>query len=282
MPPKNSSNREEYLKKKRARKRMHFFLGIFVFIFIISILSFISYRPALRISKVELSGGVLVSQTDVESNVLKFLDGSYFWLFPKNNSIIYPKTKLEKYLTTSFPRIETINIDLQNFHTLKIIITEHKQDALWCDTLPSQSAFDTGSPEHCYFMNSNGLIFSTAPNFSGDAYFKYYGLLSTDEPIGKFYIASSTEFSDITDFISTIRKFSLRPQYLLASGDDQYTLFLSGNGKIYFDTKTPLSTVAQNLSALLRTTAFASTSSQNLPIEYIDLRFGNKLFYKLK
>ncbi len=284
MLSKPSTHREEYLKQKRAKKRQGYFIGVIAFVCTITLLSFISHRPQIRISGIEISGGVLVSQTDVEPVALDFLQGSYLWLFPKNNAFLYEKSKLEKLLTEKFPRIETINIGLKNFHTLLITITEHKPDAIWCDTLlqSTTTTFEALEPEHCYFMNANGLIFSEAPHFSGDAYFKYYGLVSTSTPIGQAYIASSTEFSNIVDFISSVRKLSVHPQYLVAEDNNEFILFLSGGSKIYFDTKTPFSLVAQNLSALLRTPPFATSTVGNLPVEYIDMRYGNKLFYKLK
>jgi hypothetical protein len=276
------SHREEYLKQKRKQRRIKYLIASGIFFVLFGLVSFASYRPQVRISHIELSGGVLVEQKDVESATMDFLQGSYFWFFPKNSAFLYQKSKLEKNLREKFPRIENIAMSLKDFHTLAITIKEHKQNALWCDTVPSSSTFDTNTNEHCYFMNVSGLIFSPAPNFSGDAYFKYYGLISQETPIGRQYIASSTEFANISDFILDIRKLSIRPQYLVAEDNSEFTLFLSGGSKIYFDTKIPLTRVAQNLSALLRNSAFATSTDGNLPVDYIDLRYGNKLFYKLK
>lgn len=128
-------------------------------------------------------------------------------------------------------------------------------------------------------------MFAKAPIFSGDAYFKYYGLVaSTTEssPIGQEFMASTTEFADISNFVFKAKELKIKPLYIEAKDNgESFLLFVAGGGEIYFDTKEPLSVVGQNLEALLRTPVFAS-STWNLPIEYIDLRYGNKLFYKLK
>jgi len=95
-------------------------------------------------------------------------------------------------------------------------------------------------------------------------------------------MASSTQFIDLTQFVERIKNLSLRPQYLLAQGNGEFSLAIAGGGQIYFNTEQPLSTVADNLETLLRTPALATSTKNNLPVQYIDLRFGNKLFFKLK
>jgi hypothetical protein len=281
-----SLQREEYIKKKRKKKLIKISLFFLVLIILFSLTVYISHLHQIRISKVELSGGILVTQSDVEKETLSFMYGSYYWMFPKNNSFIYPHNDLEKYLKEKFKRIDTINIRLKNLQTISVEITERKPQAMWCDGLPSgemSTSTQASLPEHCYFMDDNSTIFVEAPYFSGDAYFKYYGLVSTSSPvIGAEYIASSTEFRDLSEFVSNIKQMSADPIYLLAKDNGEFTLVLSSGAKIYFDTKEPLSKTSANLGALLHSGTFSTTSDPTLSVDYIDLRFGNKLFYKLK
>ena len=279
-----STQHREYLRKRRNKKILKYVLIILILFFVVGFLSYISHRSQIRISKVEFSGQVLVNQSDVKEKTFDFLNGSYLWLFPKNNVFLYPNKDLKKYLTNQFKRIETINIHLKDFRTLSIEITERKLFALWCDNATRQSQTsiveDGSITEQCYFMDNTGTIFAEAPNFSGDAYFKYYGLVSSDNPIGKEYLASSTEFTDIAKFVDTVRDLSLKPLYIIGKDNGQFVITLFSLGEIYFDTKEPMSKVGENLKALMRTPAFANLN--NISIDYIDLRFGNKLYYKLK
>ena len=280
----SSLQHQEYLKKKRNKKLLRYGIILFICIFFVGSLSYIAHRPGIRISKVELSGGTLVTEVDVQHSVLNILEGSYFWLFPKNNAFLYPRNDLIKNLKNEFKRIDTVNVHLKNFHTLAIDITERKPEALWCDDVSSsQTGMEDGSlVEHCYFMDINSSIFAEAPKFSGDAYFKYYGLISGDNPIGNYYISSTTLFGEIISFVETTRRLGVKPLYIVAKDDGDFSLVLHGGGQIYFDTKETLSKVGSNLEALLRTPALKVSSGQDLPVQYIDLRFGNKLFYKLK
>ena len=277
------SHREEYLKKKRKAALIKYGLILLLCVTVFIGLVLISRIPKFRISTINLSGEILVSKDDVSNATKNFLSGNYIWLFPKNNFLLYPHNELEQMLKEKFQRINTISINIKNFQNLEIKITERNLNALWCDGVPSGGEFgDAPAPEKCYFMDKNGLIFSEAPDFSGDAYFKYYGEVSaTNTPIGTKYIASADLFKDISNFITRVQDISLHPIYLINTEAGQFTLGLLGGGKIYIDTKDSLSKTADNLQALLGTIS-ATTTFSALNFDYIDLRFGNKLFYKLK
>ncbi len=280
----NTLHREEYLKKKRKRRIIRYSIATALVFMIVGLSSYISRRPNFRIGEIVLSGGVLVTKTDVTLEALTLMDGFYFWLFPKNNVLWYPHDRLEEHLKNKFKRIDAIDIRLKDFRTLVVTITERKPVATWCDNPPVRGLImeDGSSMEQCYFLDQNSTIFASAPYFSGDAYFKYYGLITDDNPIGLQYLSSSTLFSGISDFVEKTKKLSIRPLYIIAKGDGEFSLIVSGGGEIYFDTKEPLPKVFSNLESLLHTPELSIGASRNLPVEYIDLRYGNKLFYKLK
>ncbi len=267
---------EEFQRKKRNQRIIKIVAAVLLVLAVIALLAFISHRAKIRITKVELNGGVLVSKEDVEREVYSYLNGSYFFLFPKNNAFLYPKDKLQDDLALAFRRIDSINLHLSNFNDLVVNINERKPYAIWCKDRDAED-------KDCYFMDQNATIFAPAPYFSGDAYFKYYGLLSSSTPIGSQYIASTTVFEKVKSFIDATKQMSLKPVYLVANSQDDFYLVLAGEGKIYFNDKGSIDDTTKNLEALLRTKDLStSTTAGILPIDYIDLRFGNKLFYKLK
>lgn len=274
----NLPRHEEYLRKKRKRRFIIAGAISFSFFLVVGLLSYISHRKEFRINRVILFGGILVKEEDVEAKALSFMNGSYFWLFPKNNAFVYPKDDLENYLKENFKRIDTIDIQRKGFEKLSIIITERKHFAIWCKELPKANPED----EECYFMDKNSTVFAPAPNFSGDAYFKYYGLITNNNPLGLEYISSSTKFLEISDFVVFVKSLSIRPLYIVSKADGDFAMKLPGGAEIFFDLKEPLSKTSENLSLLFNTAELKNLNRSNLPLEYIDLRFGNKLYYKLK
>lgn len=296
----------EYKKQKRTRRlrRIGFFLV--AVIVLLGLLSYVSFRRQFRIQAVILSGGVLVTQPDVEEETLKFISGSYFWIFPRDNFLIYPRHALSKYLAEKFKRIDTISISLKDARTLAVVISERKPTSLWCGDGVRAEIFDghtsesdanhqatsteekttNKETEKCYFLDDLGTVFAEAPEFSGDAYFRYYGPISTSSgqryPIGESFPVSNTGFSDLARFVSRLFAMSLEPQYLSVKDGGQFEAVLSGGAKIYFDNKNSVDQQADNLSVILRSDTFSATSSIGKIVDYIDLRFGNKLYYKLK
>lgn len=280
-------HREENLKKRRRQRRIKYGIFFLIFIGIIGLLSYLSHLPKVRINQVELRGGLLVTQKEIEEESMRFMQGSYFWAFPKNNSFIYPQNSLKKDLADKFKRIETIEVSLEGLNKIVVDITERKPVAIWCrenrgGVSTSTEVAQTKDKEQCYFIDSLSTIFAEAPNFSGDAYFKYYGLVETESPIGEKFIASSTEFTEINTFIELVKKLSIRPSYLLGKGQDEYSLVLFGGGEIFFDVKKSLDLAYNNLETLLKSPELSTGNTGILPVEYIDLRYGNKLFYKLR
>lgn len=282
----NLPQREEVLRRRRKAKRIKYAIIFGVCVFILGIISYLSHLPRVRINEVALTGGILVTEKEVKEESLEFMNGKYFFLFPKNNSFLYQKSGLEEHLKDKFKRVDTITVDLDGLNKLVINITERKPIAIWCreNSMPVGTSTEivAGFPkENCYFMDSLSTIFAEAPNFSGDAYFKYYGLVEDPSPIGKKYIASSTEFVAINSFIQSIKELKIKPVYLQAKEEGEFSLFLQGGGQIFFDVRKSLDLSYQNLQTLLKSPELVIKQGY-LPVEYVDLRYGNKLFYKLK
>ncbi|MES3004880.1 MAG: hypothetical protein V4690_02060 [Patescibacteria group bacterium] len=269
MLSKNLPHREEYVRKKRKQRIITYSLFSAFFLLVVGVASYISHRPELRVTSVVLNGEVLVSESEVVAVTKDYVSGSYFFLFPKNNTFWYPQKKLTNLLKDTFKRIDTIDVELDGPNTIVIDITERKPVAIW----------DNGT-EGTYFMDMNGTIFSSAPTFSGNAYLKYYGLVEGD-PIGQQYIAPE-DFHKITEFIESVKTNSVYPVHFIAKTKDSFSLVLSGGTEVYFDNKVSLDVLAENFKALLKTPELAVQKDGSILAEYIDLRFGNKLFYKLR
>lgn len=303
-------SREEYLKKKRKKITTKYSLLFLTLLVLTGFLSYGAHRKEVRISEVVLTGGILVTEKDISEESLNLISGSFFWLFPRNNSFLYSKKYLEENLMSKFRRIETINISLEGLNKMVVDITERKPIAVWCDKLPGSKKVKIGSGvagvtlatttiqsenepiqeeltskdsnPKCYFIDLHSTIFAEAPDFSGDAYFKYYGLVESANPIGQKFIASSTQFTKINNFIDSVKKLKLKPLYLRVKGEDEFALVIHGGGEIFFDSKKSLSLAFDNLETLLSSSELSFGIRESPSIDYIDLRYGNKLFYKLR
>ncbi len=200
------------------------------------------------------------------------------------NALLYPKSELVSMLQKEYPRIKSIDVGIADYHTLAITLSERQPSALWCDSAPTiiASSTDPGTAPHCYFLDDTGFVYSESPDFSGDAYFKYYGLVPFDSAIGSSYLSSPSTFVELSKFVSAVKALKITPLYIVATSQDDFTMYIYGGGKIIFDDKTPLSDTTHNLQLLLQSAKLIPQQNGELLVDYIDLRFGNKLYYKVK
>lgn len=252
---------------------MLFKVGAFVALIVALVggVVWLSRIQALAINTVQVSGNVGIESSDIQSIANAHLAGTYAAVFPKSNKLLYPKKAIEQDIRTHFPSISTLTIDTEK-NSLDVSISERKPAYVWCKGSPTKSETD------CYFMDDKGYIFSEAPNFSGDAYFAFYGLISDDNPIGKTFLGPD-QFTALEQFRASLKQENIIITSYLAKAEDVSEVYLSTGGKIIFKASQNPETLAASLILLKKNTdLFKSENAKSL--EYIDLRFGNKVFYK--
>ena len=267
--------RSERLARRR-RKQLIFRLGIFVVVVAILFGTSIWFlhRPSLQINEILIHGNNVVSDSDLIKITEEVLQGKYAFLLPRTNTFIYPEEELEDSILTSFKQIESVDLVRTNFRTLALEIEEQRPFALWClDGV--ESILD-----NCYFINKEGLIFSRAPNFTGNVFFRFYGDLENVDPIGEYYLKKNNGFSRMSVLIDSIKDLNVVPVELHPLDEPDLELYMEDGSKILFTHEQSLSEVKDNLRVVLESETFKGEEIED--IEYIDLRFGNKVYFKLK
>ncbi|MFZ2072683.1 MAG: FtsQ-type POTRA domain-containing protein [Minisyncoccia bacterium] len=282
-----SSKRLEELKKKKRkilRNKILFFVFIFLVFFIG--LAFLSRWQNLNINTVVVSGNKVIDTKSIEEIANQNIKGHYLWLFPKSNFIIYPQHKIEKELKNKFKRIKSLSVNEKNIKTLEISVSEYEGKYLWCGyTIPE---LNNNSSQKCYFSDSDGYIFDEAPYFSGNVYFKFYGKTSsnTEDPSGYYFMTDN--FKKIISFKETLEKMNLKLSAFFEEDNGDMNIYLysdstnlSSGPKIIFRKDADFEKIAENLQAALTTEPLLSDfKNKYSSLLYIDLRFGNKVYYK--
>lgn len=285
----NSPKLLELKKKKRKiliRKIILVLLGVLI---ILIGLSFLSKIKKLNISEVEISGNKVIDTEAIKEAVDRELYSKYLWLFPKTNLFLYPKTKIKNKLAEQFKRLKDINISIENRKTLTIKVTERIPEYTWCGTTPPLDNLNN-LRESCYFLDKEGFIFDEAPYFSGEVYFKFYGRVDLDadgNPAG-IYLAKGY-FSKIISFKDLLKEMDLSPAVIYIQDGEDIKVFLSKTKaslmgpELLFKKDADFARVAENLKAAISTEPLKSKlKNEYYNLEYIDLRFGNKVYYKFK
>ncbi len=123
-------------------------------------------------------------------------------------------------------------------------------------------------------------MFDKAPYFSGDVYFRFYGLLQDNT-------LSIQDFNQNQILIDKIKELNLNPVSLFYKDNAETEIYLSSDKhitqapKIIFNSNEDKNLIFENLDVGVSSEPLKSDLKNNYTnLLYIDLRFNNKVFYK--
>lgn len=281
----NSPRLLELRRKKHKSTRRKVVVILVIFFVVILGLSFASRINKININQINISGNKVVETKEIEDIIKNKISDHYLWLFPKTNFLIYPKRGILNELNNKLKRLKDISISINNFRILEISVSEYEGKYLWCGiSLPDLT---NSANQKCYFLDDNGYIFDEAPYFSGEVYFKFYGNggLSNEIPIGTYFLKD--KFVKIIEFKDAIQKLNLNSTAFWLDNDSEADFSISGEPmtgpRIIFKLDEDFGKLAENLQAAVSTEPLRTELKTKLSsLLYLDLRFGNKVYYKFK
>jgi len=283
----NSPRLSELKRKKRKIFIRKILIFVFGFLIIIVALSYVSRIKRLNISEVDITGNNIIDTHLLKTTVEKEIFGDYLWIFPKTNILFYPKNRIKNELSNQFKRLKDITLNIKDRQILEISVTERSGKYIWCgETVNLESKPQI---EKCYFLDDEGYIFDEAPYFSGEVYFKFYGYVDLTDglPTGSYFFKEN--FKNVILFKQMLEGTDVKPVafYMQKNGDIKMLLSkenkLPANPEIRFKTNADLEKVVENLKVALDTEPLKSEfKTKYSSLLYIDLRFGNKVYYKFK
>ncbi len=273
----NTPRVAEMKRKRHEALRNKIILSSVVFVLFFIGFGFLANWQKINIEQITVSGNKIIDSDVIITEVQAQISGKYLFVFPKSNFALYPKGKIKKDLSVKFPRLDDISLNVQNFKELQIEVSEREGKYTWCgDALPTIGT----RPEDtkCHFMDSAGVVFDEAPYFSGDVYFRFYGKYN-----------DTLYFNKLINLKENIERMGLRPSSLVAKADNDMEMYLSSGKlppdapKIVFKSDSDFDKLAENLQAAISTEPLLSQlKNEYAALEYIDLRFGNKVYYRFK
>lgn len=278
--------RSVHAMKEKRRRRAFLLRGALALAAAVAIggaLSAITRADALSIGTIEVKGAATVSAEEVKSLATEFLAGKYAYLFPKASALLYPAAALEGAIVARFPRVAAADARLLSPTALSISLTERTPHALLCSPRPEGEGEEGKEPTEpatpCYFLDETGFVFSKAPEFSGTPFFRYESWASAEDPVGTFFLPAE-RFRELDFFVASVRSAGTDPVSLALLPEGDVSLALSGGARILFSEAQDLAEVFENLQAVLSSEVVKEQGV--LSLDYLDLRFGNKVFYKFK
>ena len=270
----------KYIREKRRRLVFESVVRFGIIVLFFVLLALTAHLKQFKIEQINILGNDVIHESDLYKIASEEIEGKYFKIFPKNNSIIFPRRGIGSEISSKYKRIEETNISFGGLHVIKIQVREREPKGVWCGETIELSNVDE---LECYFVDGSGYIFSIAPKFSGNLFFKYYGGEIGEDIIGKYYL-SEEKFKEISFLLQSFKNIKLNPVSYEWGGEGDSKVVVEANSDsninslILFNNKDDLGFIFENLKLVLEDDVFSG--DEVLSLEYIDLRFGNKIYFK--
>lgn len=269
------SGKTRLKKKNRNLRILKISLVALLVISAIVGLAIFTRSARAKIHSITISGNTLVPTAALKKIAEDAAASALLGVFKKDNIVLYPKSTIEGEITDQYKSVQKVDVSFKTANDLLINVVERKPAYLWC-------ASQQEVPKNCFYMDDTGYIFSEAPSFSGNIFFIYYGLVDPKNAIGSTYLSAAT-LKSLKTFVESIKTLGADPRGLFAFGEDNYDLILYPNTKILLNGRTDFSRIFGNLEAVVKKQVQGGGRGnffQNL--EYIDLRFASKAYFKMK
>jgi cell division septal protein FtsQ len=219
----------------------------------------------LTVTDITVEGGETIPHDVVKKIVTETLQGTYIGIIPRQFAWWYPEDEIIENIS-QIPRMKDPVITRDSGRSLTIRFSEYEPYALWCAERSS---------EDCLFIDKTGYAFTAAPKLSGGAFLRYR-TLGREMKVGTV-MAERRDIDTMEQFVALVEdnlQFSITQIETDTAGDVFY--ILAGGGEFKATLRDDATQVFDNLRAILSSDEFTDVKPGNF--QYIDLRFGNKVF----
>ncbi len=267
-----------------SKKRKKKFSGRFV---IASILSFLFFgvlsgagffvTQHAHIKNVEVSGLKVLNSEEIKSEVNKELEGAFAFILPKNSYFVVSTTKIKEKLLALNPRIADIAITKEYPESLQVNLTEREPWGIYCNDLLLDLQKDAGK-QKCFYIDKSGFSYEDAPLTTGTLINKIRGD-AENSAVGTQLVDPET-ISLMERIANKLRELDLRVSV--------FEIRTPLKSEIRVQTHEGFALIIkrtddfQNVFNVLKTVLANEIKGKRSQLDYIDLRFGNKVFYKFR
>jgi len=284
------THREHRETKRRSKRSLWFFFFIFLFGVLAGVSVYAIRLPQWQAVHINIQGINILTGDIVRNHIMSLLSGNYASVFPKSSMLLVDTKLVVNYLTEGFPRIANVSVEKKYPDTLTILIVERELWGIFCSKVviasnTNQDQYSNTDEEEiagntrCVYIDKTGFAYEEAPNTTGSLIRK----VKIDDrkvAIGT-YVIEPPLMEDLRFLEEKIRQeigaavvgyelFSKIPSEIRVETNEGFILYLSRDDD--FD----------EVFRVLKIVLEEEIGERRDEVEYIDVRFGNKVFYKLR
>lgn len=245
---------------KSSNKKGKKFYNIIYIILLITVLVFLYwfiYGNVWKIQKVEILNAKHTDINILKSDIDDFLDKKKLLIIPNDHIIFFSKKEMQNHILNTYPSVENVEIIKNRNREIIVTIKDRKATGVWCD-------------ENCFFFDDEGILFKKSFEFTGSVFATWSTVSSSTL---KFYdkaiCVDTCIDKNFVNFLSKnkIKKVLINGEELRMNTEQGYYIKALNNSNI----------TIKNMNMFLN----KYEDSLNT-LDYVDVRFTDKIFYKMK
>ncbi len=309
-------------KRQDCRLRTTIISIIVIVTFIIGGISWLMHNENILIDDIQIEGAQSVDAEAIMKLAEENISGNHWWIFPKKNIFVFSKNKLRIEILNKYRQIKNVVIKRDGFKAVVITISEREPFALWCDGEAPLGGENTdvgncyfvdhegyiyaGAPyfyDHVYFELYGKPFLETIEtitvleddnveikndvfeeNTSDEGGIKSAEIpetVNSTEYVGIYFLPTK-EFVRTMQFVSSLEKIDLPAHSLVITNSGSYELFLLSGGALRFLPTQDYRRAINDLTTAYEKKFSEGSSLSPTDLEYIDIRFDNKVIFKFK
>lgn len=257
------------ISRRKRRRKIVFRFGIVFFAVLLFLgASFVGlfFVDKFKIKDISVEGNHFLTKEEIRREVESAMSAKILGVIPGDRIFSFSSEKAEGILESRFGRLSFVEIKKKIPAGVEVAVKEREPIALFCVT----------DSKDCFFVDGQGFVFEEAPFFSSGVYLKFFDGRSKKSGKGQFLIAGENMKRLISFLEKTSPYFNISEAHL--NDDGVYKLRTDEGIFLILDESDDWDLLFSNLETFL----WGYKDGEYTDFEYIDLRFGNKVFYKIK
>ena len=227
--------------------------------------------PRLSIESIQIVGAKEVTPETIRVYVDGQIHDGAWHFFSRENIFFYPKRELQKGIPAHFSRIRSADVARTGLFSreLAVKVRERVPLALWCR-----------DGEECFVFDESGFIFAAGDAVAESELLVFRGGLNqqpNESPIRQVFLPDTLK--RIVELTERLKEAGFPAAEVAIENDTDFSMWLMKGFSLRGVFSADPSALVRNLQLVLTSDALRAKADQ---LEYIDMRFGNRVYYKLK
>lgn len=268
------TNRVVYRRKPKPQRALFSKMRLLVLLCVLGLgilylgLYQIFHLPYFQVAYIDVRGGETISSDKLKIFLKESLAGDRWGLFPKSNILFLSPRRTEAALQGEYPEIQSVIVEKQLPQTIRVTISERAIWAVYCSE----------EPVLCSFIDGEGVIFRAAPMVQGSLILTIHSE-NPLPPLGTI-VFSPEEISLLQQFQSSFENVGVPVtgfQLKQNSPKDFWIKTKEGFFVVVIKEAHP-----EETANIVKTVLEKEVGGRRGSLEYLDARFGNKVFVKYR